>query len=161
LALFTVRDDIAAGRLVPVLERFNPGDYEHSTPSMRAEAVRFHRVVRALLDFPQRAGAWNERSCRIRMVDRRAAELKCVAGMSARDGPSCHGGCECRHSRSARLRTDFVVVCFQCDMQPKKNLVNLLVHEVFDEIVGCARCGRYQHSFPHNSLFEIGQALRT
>jgi DNA-binding transcriptional LysR family regulator len=28
LAVYTVRDDIAAGRLIPVLEDFNPGDHE-------------------------------------------------------------------------------------------------------------------------------------
>ena len=40
LSLFHVRPDIEAGRLVPVLEEFNPRDCEESTPSISARAGR-------------------------------------------------------------------------------------------------------------------------
>lgn len=39
LAAFQVREDIAAGRLIPVLEAYNPGDLRKSTPSTSARAA--------------------------------------------------------------------------------------------------------------------------
>lgn len=51
LALFTVRDDIAAGRLVPVLERFNPGDHETFYAVHAGGSGPLPSRVRALLDF--------------------------------------------------------------------------------------------------------------
>jgi DNA-binding transcriptional LysR family regulator len=51
LALFTVRDDIAAGRLVPVLEMFNPGDHEIFHAVHTGGSGPFPSRVRALLDF--------------------------------------------------------------------------------------------------------------
>lgn len=51
LAAFTVRDDIAAGRLVPVLEEFNPGDREAFHAIHIGQGGPLPSRVRALLDF--------------------------------------------------------------------------------------------------------------
>lgn len=51
LAAFTVRDDIAAGRLVPVLERLNPGDREAFHAIHIGRGGPLPSRVRALLDF--------------------------------------------------------------------------------------------------------------
>jgi DNA-binding transcriptional LysR family regulator len=51
LAAFTVRDDIAAGRLVPVLEAFNPGDKEAFHAIYVGQGGPLPSRVRALLDF--------------------------------------------------------------------------------------------------------------
>lgn len=51
LALFTVRDDIAAGRLVPILETFNPGDHETFYAVHAGGSGPLPSRVRALLDF--------------------------------------------------------------------------------------------------------------
>jgi DNA-binding transcriptional LysR family regulator len=51
LALFHARDDIAAGRLVPVLEAFNPGDLEEIHAVFLGHGGYLPARVRALLDF--------------------------------------------------------------------------------------------------------------
>lgn len=51
LAVFTVHDDIAAGRLVPVLERFNPGDLESFHAIYLGQRGLLPSRVRVLLDF--------------------------------------------------------------------------------------------------------------
>ncbi|GBQ33702.1 transcriptional regulator [Gluconacetobacter sacchari DSM 12717] len=51
LARYTVRDDIAAGRLVPVLEAFNPGDREDFHAVHVGQGGPLPARVRALLDF--------------------------------------------------------------------------------------------------------------
>jgi DNA-binding transcriptional LysR family regulator len=51
LAAFTVRDDIAVGRLVPVLEDFNPGDREAFYAIHIGQGGPLPSRVRALLDF--------------------------------------------------------------------------------------------------------------
>lgn len=51
LAMFTVRDDIAIGRLVPVLENFNPGDREAFHAIHMGQGGPLPSRVRALLDF--------------------------------------------------------------------------------------------------------------
>lgn len=51
LASFTVRDDIAAGRLVPVLEDFNPDDREAFHAIHTGQGGPLPSRVRALLDF--------------------------------------------------------------------------------------------------------------
>ena len=51
LAAFTVRDDMAAGRLVPVLEAFNPGDRETFHAIHIGQGGPLPSRVRALLDF--------------------------------------------------------------------------------------------------------------
>jgi DNA-binding transcriptional LysR family regulator len=51
LAAFTVRDDIAVGRLVPVLEDFNPGDREAFHAIHIGQGGPVPSRVRALLDF--------------------------------------------------------------------------------------------------------------
>lgn len=51
LAAFTVRDDIATGRLVPVLEQFNPGDREAFHAIHIGQGGPLPSRVRALLDF--------------------------------------------------------------------------------------------------------------
>ncbi|MDQ8732075.1 LysR family transcriptional regulator [Bradyrhizobium sp. LHD-71] len=51
LATFTVRGDIASGRLVPVLERFNPGDRESFHAIYLGQGGLLPSRVRALLDF--------------------------------------------------------------------------------------------------------------
>jgi DNA-binding transcriptional LysR family regulator len=51
LAVYTVRDDIAAGRLVPVLEDFNPGDHENFHAIHVGQGGPLPSRVRALLDF--------------------------------------------------------------------------------------------------------------
>lgn len=51
LAAFTVRDDIAAGRLVPVLEALNPGDREAFHAVYIGQGGPLPSRVRALLDF--------------------------------------------------------------------------------------------------------------
>lgn len=51
LALFHARDDIAAGRLVPVLEEFNPGDLEEIHAVFLGHGGWVPARVRALLDF--------------------------------------------------------------------------------------------------------------
>ena len=51
LAAFQVREDIAAGRLVPVLEAFNPGDEEAIHAVYLGQGGHLPPRVRALLDF--------------------------------------------------------------------------------------------------------------
>ena len=51
LALFHARDDIAAGRLVPVLEAFNPGDLEEIHAVFLGHGGWLPARVRAFLDF--------------------------------------------------------------------------------------------------------------
>ncbi|ANL47586.1 LysR family transcriptional regulator protein [Rhizobium phaseoli] len=51
LAAFTVRADIEAGRLVPVLEEANPGDIEEFYALYIGQGGRLPARVRALLDF--------------------------------------------------------------------------------------------------------------
>jgi DNA-binding transcriptional LysR family regulator len=51
LAACTVRDDIAAGRLVPVLEHLNPGDREAFHAIHVGQGGPLPSRVRALLDF--------------------------------------------------------------------------------------------------------------
>lgn len=51
LAAFTVRDDIAAGRLVPVMEDLNPGDAEVFHAIHIGQGGPLPSRVRALLDF--------------------------------------------------------------------------------------------------------------
>ena len=51
LARFTVQDDIDAGRLVPVLEQFNPGDREEFHAIHTGQGGLLPSRVRALLDF--------------------------------------------------------------------------------------------------------------
>ena len=51
LAAFTVRYDIAAGRLVPVLEQLNPGDREAFHAIHVGQGGPLPSRVRALLDF--------------------------------------------------------------------------------------------------------------
>lgn len=51
LAAFTVREDIAAGRLVPVLEHLNPGDREAFYAIHIGQGGPLPSRVRALLDF--------------------------------------------------------------------------------------------------------------
>ena len=51
LAAFQVREDIAAGRLAPILERFNPGDQEEVHAVFVGQGGHVPARVRALLDF--------------------------------------------------------------------------------------------------------------
>lgn len=51
LAVYTVRDDIAAGRLIPILEDFNPGDTEAFYAIHVGQGGPLPSRVRALLDF--------------------------------------------------------------------------------------------------------------
>ncbi|TCR62619.1 LysR family transcriptional regulator [Bosea sp. BK604] len=51
LAAFTVRDDIKAGRLVPILEELNPGDLEPFHAVYLGQGGPLPSRVRALLDF--------------------------------------------------------------------------------------------------------------
>ena len=51
MAAFTVRDDIAAGRLVPVLEAYNPGDREAFHAIYIGRGGPLPARVRALLDY--------------------------------------------------------------------------------------------------------------
>jgi DNA-binding transcriptional LysR family regulator len=51
LAAFTVREDIKAGRLVPVLNRFNPRDHEAFHAVFVGQGGPLSGRVRALLDF--------------------------------------------------------------------------------------------------------------
>ncbi len=51
IALFQVREDIAAGRLVPVLEAFNPGDLEEVHAVYIGPGRHLPARVRTLLDF--------------------------------------------------------------------------------------------------------------
>jgi DNA-binding transcriptional LysR family regulator len=51
LAAYQIRDDIAAGRLVPVLEDFNPGDTEPYHAVFLGQGGPLPARVRALLDF--------------------------------------------------------------------------------------------------------------
>lgn len=51
LAAFQVRDDIAAGRLLPVLEEFNPGDLEEVHAVFVGQGGYLPLRVRAFLDF--------------------------------------------------------------------------------------------------------------
>ena len=51
LAAFQVRADIAAGRLVPVLEAANPGDLEEVHAVFLGQGGLMPARVRALLDF--------------------------------------------------------------------------------------------------------------
>jgi len=51
LAAFTVREDVAAGRLVPVLEHLNPGDRETFHAVFLGQGGPLPSRVRALLDF--------------------------------------------------------------------------------------------------------------
>ncbi|MXP64635.1 hypothetical protein E0493_14880 [Roseomonas sp. M0104] len=56
LAAFTVRDDVAAGRWVPVLEHLNPGDREDFHAAFLGQGGPLPARVRALLDFLAEAG---------------------------------------------------------------------------------------------------------
>ena len=51
LARFHALDDIAAGRLVPVLEAFNPGDLEEIHPVFPGHGGYLPARVRVFLDF--------------------------------------------------------------------------------------------------------------
>ena len=51
MAVFQVREDIAAGRLVPLLEAFNPGDLEAVHAVYLGQGRHLPARVRALLDF--------------------------------------------------------------------------------------------------------------
>jgi DNA-binding transcriptional LysR family regulator len=51
LSVFTVRDDLAAGRLVPVLEAQNPGDLEDFHAVFSGQGGYLPARVRVLLDF--------------------------------------------------------------------------------------------------------------
>ncbi|MCH7382618.1 LysR family transcriptional regulator [Acinetobacter dispersus] len=51
LAIFQVQDDIAAGRLVPILEAFNPGDVEEVHAVYVGQGGHLPLRVRAFLDF--------------------------------------------------------------------------------------------------------------
>jgi len=51
LAAFQVKDDIAAGRLVPVLEQHNPGDIEPLHAVFLGQGKHLPARVRALLDY--------------------------------------------------------------------------------------------------------------
>ena len=51
LAAFTVRDDLAAGRLVPVLEGSNPWDLEEVHAVWLGQGGRLPARIRAMLDF--------------------------------------------------------------------------------------------------------------
>jgi DNA-binding transcriptional LysR family regulator len=51
LSLFHIRPDIAAGRLVPVLEAYNPGDVEEVNVVYVGHGGRLPARVRALIDF--------------------------------------------------------------------------------------------------------------
>ena len=51
LAAFQVRDDLAAGRLLPVLEEANPGDLEEVHAVFVGQGGYLPLRVRALLDF--------------------------------------------------------------------------------------------------------------
>lgn len=51
LALFRVREDIAAGRLLPVMEAFNPGDLEEIHAVFVGQDGHVPLRVRAVLDF--------------------------------------------------------------------------------------------------------------
>lgn len=51
LAAFQVREDIAAGRLVPVLEDCNPGDREEVHAVYVGQGGHLPQRVRAFLDF--------------------------------------------------------------------------------------------------------------
>lgn len=51
LSLFHIADDIAAGRLVPVLEEFNPGDVEEIHVVYVGHGGRLPARVRAFIDF--------------------------------------------------------------------------------------------------------------
>ncbi|AOH85918.1 hypothetical protein AWL63_20125 [Sphingomonas panacis] len=51
LADLTIRDDIAAGRLVPVLDHLNPGDREDFHAIHIGQGGPFPSRVRARLDF--------------------------------------------------------------------------------------------------------------
>jgi DNA-binding transcriptional LysR family regulator len=51
LAVFHARDDMAAGRLVPVLEDCNPGDLEEIHAVFLGHGGYLPGRVRALLDF--------------------------------------------------------------------------------------------------------------
>ena len=56
LARFSVRDDIAAGRLAPVMENFNPGDEEAFHAIHVGQGGPLPSRVRALLDFLSERG---------------------------------------------------------------------------------------------------------
>lgn len=51
LAIFTIRDDLANGRLVPVMEHLNPGDREAFYAVYAGQGGPLPSRVRALLDF--------------------------------------------------------------------------------------------------------------
>ena len=51
LAAFQVRDDIAAGRLLPILERCNPGDTEEVHAVFVGQGGHLPTRVRAFLDY--------------------------------------------------------------------------------------------------------------
>lgn len=51
LAAFTVREDIAAGRLIPLLEAYNPGDREEFHAVFPEHGGQLPARVRAFLDF--------------------------------------------------------------------------------------------------------------
>jgi DNA-binding transcriptional LysR family regulator len=51
MATFTVREDIDAGRLVPVVEHLNPGDRETFHAVFRGQGGALPSRVRVMLDF--------------------------------------------------------------------------------------------------------------
>ena len=51
LSLFHIRPDIKAGRLVPMLEAYNPGDVEEVNVVYVGHGGRLPARVRALIDF--------------------------------------------------------------------------------------------------------------
>ena len=61
LSLYHIHDDLRAGRLVPVLERFNPHDLEPIHAVYLGKAGRLPARVRALLDFLVEEVAASER----------------------------------------------------------------------------------------------------
>jgi DNA-binding transcriptional LysR family regulator len=56
LANFTIRDDLRAGRLVPVLDEYNPGDREEFHAIHIGQGAPLPSRVRALLDFLAKQG---------------------------------------------------------------------------------------------------------
>jgi DNA-binding transcriptional LysR family regulator len=56
LANFTIRDDLKAGRLVPVLDEYNPGDREEFHAIHIGQGGPLPSRVRALLDFLAKQG---------------------------------------------------------------------------------------------------------
>ena len=63
LSLFPIAPDIRAGRLVPILEDFNPGDTEEINVIFLGQGGHLPSRVRALIDFlprPRRASSTSD-----------------------------------------------------------------------------------------------------